>query len=327
MRADTRETTFMPSIDMPLEQMRQYKPSLYREADFDNYWDQTVAEALNQPLTAELIPYVLPARNLQCYAVRFDGFRGGRIAGWYVRPANRGKFPGLCMYHGYSGRAPRPLEMMLYAAQGICVLSMDCRGQNGQSQDALVVEEGHHSGWMTKGIRNPEQYYYRYVFADAVRALELLARREEVDNERLAITGVSQGGALTLAVAALSERPTLAMADIPFLCDFRRSMQIAPNGPYPEIVNFLKQFPHLYETVTRTLSYIDILNLAPRIRCRTVVSNGLWDDICPPSTIFAAYNHITAEKQIELYPFHKHELPYEHTEVRYRVLMETFGLQ
>ncbi|HMB95365.1 MAG TPA: acetylxylan esterase, partial [Tepidisphaeraceae bacterium] len=156
-----------------------------------------------------------------------------------------------------------------------------------------------------------------------LRALELLARREEVDDSRIAITGGSQGGALTLAVAALSNRPILALPDVPFLCDFRRAIQISPNGPYPEIVNFLKHFPHLYETAIRTLSYCDNLNLAPRIRCRTVISNGLWDDICPPSTIFAAYNHITAEKQMEVYPFHKHEVPYEHNEIKFRLLMET----
>jgi cephalosporin-C deacetylase len=312
----------MPSIDMPLDQMRQYRPTLYREADFDAYWETTVNEALSQPLNAELIPYVLAVKGLQCYAVRFDGFRGGRIAGWYVRPTTRGKFPGVCMYHGYSGRAPRPMEMITYASQGVCVLSMDCRGQNGQSQDALPADEGHSMGWMTKGIRDAKQYYFRFVYADALRALELLARRDEVDDSRLAITGGSQGGALTLAVAALSSRPMLAMADIPFLCDFRRAIQIAPTGPYPEIPHFLKSFPHLYEQVMRTLSYCDNVNLAPRIRCRTVISNGLWDDICPPSTIFAAYNHITAEKQIEVYPFHKHEVPYEHAELKFRLMLE-----
>jgi cephalosporin-C deacetylase len=212
--------------------------------------------------------------------------------------------------------------MIPYAAQGICVLSMDCRGQNGQSQDASIANEGFATGWMTKGIRDPKQYYFRYVYADAVRALELLARRDEVDDRRLAVTGVSQGGALTLAVAALSDRPILAMPDIPFLCDFRRSIQIAQTGPYQEITVFLKSFPHLYETAIRTLSYCDNLNLAPRIRCRTIVSNGLWDDICPPSTIYAVYNHITAEKQMEIYPFHKHEVPYDHNELKFRTLMD-----
>ena len=312
----------MPSIDMPLEQMRQYKPSLYREADFQTFWESTVAEAVKQPLNAELVPYDLKAHDVECYAVRYDGFKGGRIAGWYLRPASRGKCPGLCIYHGYSGRAPRPLELLHLADQGICVLSMDCRGQNGQSQDAAVYPEGHHAGWMTLGLRSPADYYYRYVYADAVRALELLARRDEVDGKRLAITGGSQGGGITLAVAALSERPILALPDVPYLCDYRRAVQVAPAGPYSEIPNFLKAFPALYEQAFRTLSYCDNLNLAPWIKCRIVVSNSMWDDICPPSTIFGVYNHITAEKQMEIYPFHKHELPYEHNEVKFRLLME-----
>ena len=72
----------------------------------------------------------------------------------------------------------------------------------------------------------------------------------------------------------------------------------------------------------RTLSYCDNLNLAPWIKCRTVVSVGLCDDICPPSTIFGVYNHITAEKQIDVYPFHKHEVPYEQSETKFRIMME-----
>lgn len=320
----------MPSIDMPLEQLRQYKPGLYRESDFESFWESTTAEALKQPINAELIPYDLRTKGLVCYAVRFDGFKGadkqqqgGRIAGWYVRPETGGKFPGVCIYHGYGGRGPRPLDMLALAAQGICVLSMDCRGQNGQSQDAAVYTEGHHQGWMTQGIRDPRTYYFRYLYADALRALELLAKRDEVDEGRIAVTGVSQGGGLSLAVAALSERPALALPDIPFLCDFRRAIDITPAGPYPEIPAFLKNFPHLYENAIRTLSYFDNLNLASWIGCKTIVSNCLCDDVCPPSTVFGVYNHVTSEKRIDVYPFHKHEVPYEHAEARFRAIMET----
>jgi cephalosporin-C deacetylase len=202
---------------------------------------------------------------------------------------------------------------------------MDTRGQNNQSQDAAITSEGHYMGWMTQGIRDPQSYYYRYVYADAIRALELLAKREEVDPQRLAVTGASQGGGISLAVAALSPRPRLCLPDIPFLCDYKRGMSIAASGPYPEIPHFLKAFPHLYDTVIRTLSYCDCLNLAPWIKCRTVISNCLWDDVCPPSTIFAVYHHITAEKQMEIYPFHKHEVPYEHKELQLRLLVEMLG--
>jgi cephalosporin-C deacetylase len=314
--------TPMPSIDMPIEQLRQYKPSLYREEDFEEYWDSTISDAIKQPLNAELIPYDLPLGKLQVYAVRFDGFQGGRIAGWDIRPQSDGRFPGVCCYHGYSLRGVRPADLVWIAAQGICVLSMDTRGQNNQSQDTSITAEGNYIGWMTRGIRDPQTYYYRYVYADAVRALELLARREEVDENRLAVTGISQGGGISLAVAALSDRPMLAMPDIPYLCDFRRAINVATVSPYTEIPGFLKLFPNLYDTTMRTLSYCDNLNLASWIKCRTVISNCLWDDICPPSTIFGVYHHITAEKHMEIYPFHKHDVPYEQREIQLRLMNE-----
>jgi cephalosporin-C deacetylase len=313
----------MPSMDMPLDALHRYKPSLYREEDFSTFWTSTVSEAMSQPLNAELVPYDVHAKGVTCYAVRFDGFGGGRIAGWYLRPDAAGKVPGLMCYHGYGGRGQRPLDLLAIASQGIAVLSMDCRGQNGESQDTSIVPEGQVGGWMTKGIRDRKTYYYRYVYADALRALELLARRHEVDPDRLALTGGSQGGGITLAAAALTERPlALAMPDIPFLCDFRRAIEITGAGPYPEIITLLKAFPEWRDRAMRTLSYFDCMNLAPDIRCRTIVSNGLWDDVCPPSTIFGMYHHLQCEKQMAVYPYHKHEVPYEHNELRFRTLIE-----
>src|SRR5262249_41486166 len=160
-------------------------------------------ESAAQALNAEFHPYPVPFKNLKAYKVTFDGFHGGRIAGHYVRPAEAGRYPAVMIYHGYSRRAPRPVEMLHYAYAGAAAFSMDTRGQNGDSTDAALYPDGHHSGWMTKGIRDPKTYYYRNAYADAVRALDLLASREEVDSKRIAVTGISQGGGLSLAAAAL----------------------------------------------------------------------------------------------------------------------------
>jgi cephalosporin-C deacetylase len=312
----------MPSIDFPLEKLREYKPPLNHQSDFDAFWARTLKESEAQPLNAELHPYPVSFKGLRAYKVFFEGYKGARIACHYVRPDTKQKVPGLAIYHGYSGRAPRPVEMLHYAHAGIATLSMDCRGQNGDSTDGAIYPEGHAPGWMTLGIRSPETYYYRYVYCDAVRALEFLAAQNDVDTSRLGVTGISQGGGISIAAAALSARPILCQPDIPFLCDFKRAVQITPQMPYPEIVAFLKQYSTLEEQVFRTLSYFDGMNLAPRIKARTVISNGLMDDICPPSTIFAAYNHISAPKEMVVYPYHKHDVTYEQNEVRYKLLME-----
>jgi cephalosporin-C deacetylase len=99
-------------------------------------------------------------------------------------------------------------------------------------------------------------------------------------------------------------------------------VNLAKEGPYLEIASFLKAFGELYDTAFRTLSYFDCLNLAPGIQCRTVISNCLWDEICPPSTIFAVHHHIGGPKQMEVYPFHKHEIPYDHSEIKFQLLAE-----
>jgi cephalosporin-C deacetylase len=145
---------------------------------------------------------------------------------------------------------------------------------------------------MAKGIQNKDEYYYRAVYMDAVRAIDILAAMPEVNADRIAVTGGSQGGAITLAAAALSGVPKLAVADHPYLSNFERAIDTTPRGPYSE----------------ETLSYFDIMNLAPRISCYSWLTIGLVDDITPPSTVFAVYNHLTCDKDIAVYRYFGHEL-------------------
>ncbi len=255
----------------------------------------------------------------------FSGFGGGRVTGWYVRPEGSGPFPGVVVYHGYSGRAPRPLELYTLAAQGVAVLSMDCRGQAGDAPGS-AAPASHGPGWITQGLRDPEGYYYRAIYADAVLAADALCDREEVDAGRVAFTGVSQGGGLTLAAASLSDRPVFAWADVPFLCDFERAVETATEHPYLEIAHFLRRRPDLEQHAFATLAYFDVVNLATQLSCPAEVTVGLWDTICPPSTVFGAFSRIgAADKHLRVYRFHGHALPYENDEQRLVALLARLG--
>jgi cephalosporin-C deacetylase len=186
------------------------------------------------------------------------------------------------------------------------VLSVDTRGQSGDSTDPTPYSTGHYRGYMTAGIVDPEEYYYRGAYIDCVRALDFVASRPELDAGRIGLTGISQGGGLTLAVAALDSRPKAAMPRVPFLCHYQRALQVSDKDPYWEIAQFLDRRPGDEEAAFRTLSYCDNLNLAPRITCPTLVTVGLQDLICPPSTVFGTYNHIGCTKEILVYPFMGH---------------------
>jgi cephalosporin-C deacetylase len=168
---------------------------------------------------------------------------------------------------------------------------------------------------MTRGVLDPETYYYRRLYVDAVRAVETAAAHPQVDADRICVSGASQGGGLSLAAAALApELIRLCHADIPFLCDIERAITLAPSAPYTELAGYLRIHTELEDAVTRTVRYIDNALLAPRIRCRTLISCGLMDDICPPSTVFAAYNAIDAPKDIGIASFGGHETPIAHQE-------------
>jgi cephalosporin-C deacetylase len=160
---------------------------------------------------------------------------------------------------------------------------------------------------MTRGIRSPHTYYYRRVFTDAVRAVEAAQSHEAVDAERIAVTGGSQGGGISIAAAGLSSAVKVAMPDVPFLCHYRRATEIIDTDPYAEISRYLLVHREKVEAVFDTLAYFDGVNFATRAQAQSFFSVGLMDEICPPSTVFAAYNHYAGVKDIRIWHYNHHE--------------------
>jgi cephalosporin-C deacetylase len=160
---------------------------------------------------------------------------------------------------------------------------------------------------MTRGIENPDDYYYRRLFVDAVRAVDVLAGHPLVDASRVGVVGGSQGGAIALAVGALRDDVAAVASFVPFLCDFRRASMITNNEPYKELGRFLSIQRDGVDAAFRTLSYFDGVNMAKRITAPTWVSAALMDETCPPSTVFGAFHNLAGEKDIAVWPYNAHE--------------------
>lgn len=305
--------------DMTLSQLKEYKGSSPKPEDFDQYWERALRELDAQPLEYELVPAEFVSELAECFHLYFTGVGGARIHCKYVRPKNRlkEKGAGLVMFHGYSCDSGDWSEKVNYAAHGISVLAMDCRGQGGLSEDNLTVKGTTIRGHIIRGIDdpNPDKLYYRNVFLDTAQTARILMSMEEVDPARVGAFGLSQGGALTVACAALEPRIKLAVPVYPFLSDYKRAWELnITTSAYEEINYYFRFFDphHLREDeIFNRLGYIDIQNLADKIQAKVLWVTGLADTICPPATQFAVYNKVIAPKELMVYYEYGHEyLPY-----------------
>ena len=301
-------------FDLPLDQLKTYLPARSEPANFDAFWSQTLAETRRFPLEPRFIPVESGLTLVEVFDVTYNGYAGQPIKGWFVLPKGaRAPLPCIVEYIGYGGGRGLPHEWLGWANAGYAHFVMDTRGQGsswrvGDTPDP-ELEGGNPQipGFMTRGILKPETYYYRRVFMDAVRAVEAARSHKMVDSARVAVTGGSQGGGITLAAAGLVPDLAVAMPEVPFLCHYRRAVEIIDTDPYNEITRFCKNHRNQIETVFNTLSYFDGLNFAARSKAAALFSVGLMDTICPPSTVFAAYNHYAGPKDIRIWQFNNHE--------------------
>lgn len=301
-------------IDLPLKDLETYMGKSPKPDDFDAYWERALKQLDQQAMDFELVEASFKTRFADCYHLYFIGVGGAKVHAKLVKPKpGKATGQGLAIFHGYSVDSGDWLDKVAYAAEGVTVLALDCRGQGGLSEDNLTVQGNTLKGHIIRGLdnSNPDDLYYRQVFLDTVQTVRILIGMEEVDPSRVGVYGQSQGGALATACAALEPRVKELFAVYPFLSDYKRGWEMdIQNSAYEEIAYYFRCFDPTHtrnEEIFNKLGYIDIQNLASRIKAKVLWITALRDSICPPSTQYAAYNKITAEKDIILYHEFGHE--------------------
>ncbi|WP_405607872.1 acetylxylan esterase [Streptomyces sp. NBC_01508] len=303
----------MALFDLPLDELRNYRSQSVEPADFDAFWTSTLAEARTHELDARFAPVATGLSTVEVYDVTFAGFGGHSVKGWFVLPAGtREPLPVVVEFVGYGGGRGLPHTHLLWASAGFAHFVMDTRGQGagwggGDTPDP-VGSTSAVPGFLTRGIEDPHDFYYRRVFTDAVRAVEAARSHPLADASRTAAIGESQGGGITLAVGGLVPDLVAISPDVPFLCDFPRATTLTDRLPYREVGRYLNTYRRRGEQVRRTLSYFDGVHFAARGRAPALFSTALEDQTCPPSTVFAAFNAYPHEdRTIEVYEFNSHE--------------------
>jgi cephalosporin-C deacetylase len=304
----------VPRFDLSPAELADYAPDVREPADFDDFWAATIADSRRWDAASVITPVETPYTLVDVFDVTFPGFGGDPVKAWLTLPAGaQGPLPAVVEYQGYGGGRGLPGERINWAVAGFAHLFMDTRAQGSMWGSGGDTADPHgtgpsSTGFMTRGIEEPATYYYRRVFTDAVRAVDAMRALPQVDADRVAVCGASQGGGIAIAAAGLSDGLVAVMPDVPFLCHFERAVGLTDADPYQEVVRYLSVHRGRDARVFETLSYFDGVNMAKRTDAAALYSVALMDTICPPSTVYAAYNrHATATKQIEVYTHNGHE--------------------
>lgn len=304
----------MPLVDLPLTELRTYRPNVREPEDFDEFWADTLTQSRASSWPSVRVELDSPLRTVRIEDMTFAGFAGDPVRAWLVTPRGLdAPLPVVVEYVGYNGGRGVPGEKLFWASSGYAHVVMDTRGQGSGWGTGGVTPDPHGSdpsfpGFMTRGIGDPADYYYRRVYTDAVMLIDAVRDLEGLDPDRVAVTGASQGGGIALAAAALADGVNSVLPDVPFLSHFERAVELTPELPFTEIARYLAVHRDRVDRVFDTLAYFDGVNLAKRIDIPALFSVALMDGIVLPSTVFAAYNHLNGTgHDIEVYPFNGHE--------------------
>jgi cephalosporin-C deacetylase len=302
----------MPFFDLKAAELPDYRSSVTAPDDFDAFWAATLAETRAHPIDAEFVPFDAGLTAFDVFDVSYAGFGRHRVRGWYISPKGGSDGGAVVKFIGYNGGRGFPHEHLLWPATGRPVLVMDTRGQGsgwsrGDTADPVGSDPAQ-AGFMTRGIGSPQTYFYRRVFTDGVRAVEAIRSRDDIDPARIAVAGGSQGGGISLAVAGLVPTVKACLPDVPFLSDFPRAIGLASRDPYGEVSRYLSVHRDKVETALQTLRYFDTVSFGPRAKAHALFSVAVMDTICPPSTVYGAFNaYGGASKKIVSYTYNDHE--------------------
>lgn len=286
-------------------------PTQLDPKDFDAFWSAAKSELAATPMEARrvLIPeectdkidvYQVSLRTAGPFNQRTGA--ASRIYGILCVPKAPGRYPAIL---NVPGAGVRPYAGMKdLAARGAITLQIGIHGipVNLRQEVYDQLSLGALNGYQLFNLDNRDTYYYRRVYLGCVRANDYLVSLPEYDGKNLLVTGGSQGGQLSIVTAALDPRVQALAAFYPAYCDVTGYLHGRAGG-WPHMMNRqLNGEPstHTTEAKIATTGYYDTVNFARRLKVPGHYAWGYNDETCPPTSMYAAYNVITAPKELVL---------------------------
>lgn len=252
--------------------------ALSRKDDFEEFWKGTLEELSEVPMNAKMTRIAEHSNEVRTtYHVELDSFGGGVCGGIVTIPNKEGKYPVSMSFMGY-GAGVYYQDPSSHPERIDFLVSVRNQG--------IFMDEGR---WCDRGLDSKENYYYRGAFCDVVRAVDFVCSLDRADTSRIFGWGDSQGGAFTWISAALDDRMCAIAPSVPFLGDFEEYHKIVW-WPMHEIFDAAQKEGLSRGHVLDMMSYFDVKNFTPYVKCPVYMAFGMQDPTCPPRTNFAEYN-------------------------------------
>ena len=257
-----------------------------KPADFDAFWEQTLAELASVPMEVTMTEEPEHSNDLRkSYTVEFKSLGGVVAGGRLCMPVAPGKYRTFIDYMGYGANpfwydpsaAPQTVEFLVSV------------------RDQGIFKRLGQYRWIDRGLGSREDFYYRGAFCDVVRAIDFVCSLDAVDQDHLFARGESQGGAFTWISASLDDRIDAIAPAVPFLSDYEDYGRIV-RWPMWEVYGQAETEGIDRGELLSMMRYFDVKNFTDRISCPVYMAFGLQDPTCPPHTNFAGYNQVTAPK-------------------------------
>jgi cephalosporin-C deacetylase-like acetyl esterase len=279
----------------------QIEPTATLPSDFLGFWETAISE--NKEIPMDAIVTLLPDRcteNVNVYHVSLQNYKkGSRMYGILCKPKKDGVYPAVLEVPGAGIRAYRGRVDL--AEEGIISFQIGIHGVPVTMEPYVYnnLRYGALDGYWTMNLDDKNKYYYKRVYLGCVRAVDFINSLSEYDGNNLAVTGGSQGGALSIITAGLDKRIKYLAAFYPALSDLGGYLEGRAGG-----------WPHMFhpsdssnytEDKIETALYYDVVNFARQISQTGWYSWGFNDTVCPPTSMYSAYNVINAPKEIHVY--------------------------
>ncbi|GAA4749651.1 cephalosporin C deacetylase [Flavisolibacter ginsenosidimutans] len=262
--------------------------------DIDSFWKKTKEELALVPVNAkvESIKEAIPYRK---FFITVHSLGDVEVAAFLSLPVQgeggAKPWPVIVTTPGYGG--DQQGVMLSECQRGYAILQVFPRGQ-GESAKYFKLS----GDKLTSKLDAPEGAYYQGAYADVMRMIDYIVTRSDIDSNRIAMVGTSQGGGISLAVASLDKRIKAVVAHVPFLCNFRLAASVNKSL----VKTLLDRAKANTETSLQTLDYFDPLQLVTNLKVPVLMSAGGRDETCPAQTIQSVYDKIHARKKLKFYP-------------------------